>query len=320
MVNDMSKQTIDISEINCWIAYLKPNGIENLLELQEKCIQENIYGIGWPISNFKKSKVKMTVDLKMEYELKCNEVYNGISKTAINNIGRVCVGDLIIIRNKNGHYYIGKVDDEAFYDPNLLVPELSWCISVECWFEYKFELDLPMGICGRFSQQRHSTIERVADKDLKTLIVMAYNNVAQECIGSVDKIKLTEENFAKSLDYRELENLVCKYIYDKHKAEDYILLPSTAKISHPKYEFTFVSDKFEPITCQVKNQKEIDVALYKDDYNVYRKIYLFSGIGKYPNNNNKLDNIVIIEPEELYKILKNFEYIKKKLEEYYVIK
>ena len=121
----------------------------------------------------------------------------------------------------------------------------------------------------------------------------------------------------------ELEDLVCAYIHNKHYPDNYMLLPSSGKVSRIKYEFTFVSGKQnkKPITCQVKNQNKdpIKLSAYIDDMDIYDKIYIFSG------NNNiirdaEVNNIEIIEPSELFDTLTNYGYmsfVRDKLKKYY---
>ena len=98
------------------------------------------------------------------------------------------------------------------------------------------------------------------------------------------------------------------------------MLPSSGKISNPKYEYVFVKSEGEqgkPITCQVKNQAKIEESDYNDDKEVYEKIYLFSGCTQ--NAKTEYDNIKFISNEELYNTLLNFLYLKNKLSKYYII-
>ncbi len=315
----MDMRLLDIRNINCWIVNLKPGGLERkeLEKLQESCRLKCIFGIGWPLPDFSSTKLKLTKDIKDIYKEKKND----ISENALENISRVKKGDIMIMRNLNGHYYVSRVIEEAFYDPDLFNSVLSWKVRVDDWYEYALESDLPMEVCGRFSQRNQSTISRIDNYRLRLLIILSYEKKSNKPIvgeNGVPKIKLTRDNFVRSLNYMELENLVCKYISDENKKGNYIMLPSSSKISHPKYEFIFVSNSMKPITCQVKNQAEININDYIDDKDIYEKIYLFSG-QKNNDKKNLLPNIEIIDSDDLYNTLLGFTYLKNKLSQYYSI-
>lgn len=240
---------------------------------------------------------------------------------ARNDIFSVRKGDLVITRY-DGNAYIGRVNEEAFVQRDLIKDlgneaPLSWMCSVEEWIRIN---KLPAALSGRLSQKRQSTIKSIKDGDQKLLMIYVYEQESGEKILGVPKVKLTVDNFANALDYKDLEDLVCAYIYDRHN--DYMILPSSCKVSRPKYEFDFVSINKKPVTCQVKNQnaEKIKVSDYEVDKDLYEKIYLFSGNGNY--NGTSIDNIEIISDKELYKSLINSKdnrmgFIRSKIKNYY---
>ena len=236
-------------------------------------------------------------------------------------------GDLVIMRLKNSHFYLGRVDGKAKYIQRFSVNganRLSWECNVKEWFEFENEEELPSDIIGRFSQRYHSTIQRVANNKLKIMIIASYERASKTTEFNIPKPLLNQDNFVTSLNYMELEDLVSQFIYERHYKEGYILLPSSCKINKQNYEFSFVSVNRNPINCQVKNQSDDIIPNEYNDEKSYDKIYLFSGkwkdedIDKY-RKEYAGTNIYIISKEELYNELMKNSYLKAKLEKFYDI-
>lgn len=205
---------------------------------------------------------------------------------------------------------------------------MSWGCHVEKWLEFKTQDDLPYELIGRMSQQQHQTIQRIDRYRLKFLIIEAYIK-REKSKSDIPKLILTKNNFARSLHYKQLEDLVSLYIVEENKEHNYLLMPSSCKINEQKYEFFFKSPNRKAITCQVKNQEEIKIEEYYNE-NDFEKIYIFSGIWNNEQvkelnkkaNKNKANNIQIISPDELFDILQNSKYNYKEylnLNSYYKI-
>ena len=321
-------RTIDIGRINCWIVNLKPYGQgdsdEVIKDFQQRCInyKNGVFGIGWLNTNKAPKEGRHYLS-----ESDASWFSAGVSNKAKNNMEKVQKGDLVIMRLRDGHIYIGKVKEQAFYESGLKdknqSERLSCMCEVEKWHKIENQDELPQAICGRLSQRQQQTIELIANSEIKLLMIFVYEHLdGTEKIIDVPKVRLTKTNFTRALNYMELEDLVCAYIYDRHKKENYMLLPSSCKISRMKYEFDFVCSNEKPITCQVKNQNAdaIIISDYINDADIYRKIYLFSG-----NDNiegSPEGNIEIINKQDLYDKLtntedKSIEFIRKRLGKYY---
>ncbi len=328
---------IDINGINCWIAYLMPFSSNDrnysvIKEYQEKCIQKNIFGMGWInsfISNknpvYRNESYITALEMYNRYNMLSKEEQSEYDKAAINayeNYLKIRPGDYVIMRLKNSHYYIGKVSTEAYYlenedDDN----RLSWRCRVEKWVEYKTQEEIASEIVGRFSQKLHPTIDIINNPRQKLTVIAAYENgidlkgnalEEKEKVHNIPKIKINKYNFDSCFHYTELEDLVYVYIKSIHEKEGYRLYPSSCKVNHAKYEYTLFHPDKKPISCQVKNKAKIDATEYEEEQEQYEKIYLYSGLGfdeeiiqKYKNS-----NIIIISREELSSVLD--EYIKFK--------
>ena len=82
-------------------------------------------------------------------------------------------------------------------------------------------------------------------------------------------------------------------------------------------EFIMINDDCKQITCQVKNKNTINLDDYRDDKNIYEKIYIFSaeGVSGTPSK-----NIEVISRENLYTFLKDdcsCSFFRKRLEKWY---
>lgn len=320
----------NMNDTECWIINLKPFGAdtadEEIRSFQDECLQNNIFGIGWPTEYFDShTKVQLDENTKREYKDLCKDV-NSARDNAVEQMSKIKFGDLAIMRLRNGHVYIGKVTEPAFHDCAIIrgknLQRLSWICKVEKWFEFGDETSIPSEIMGRFSQRQQATISRIASYKQRLLMISMYET-AKNGKTDVPKLTLNENNFTRALSYTDLEDLVCAYIHNRHSDDGYMLLPSSGKVSRLKYEFTFVSNKSgkKPITCQVKNQNSapIDVANYENDKDIYEKIYLFSGNNNFANRELAKNNIEIIGHQKLFDVLKsgNLKFMLEKLLKYH---
>lgn len=311
---------INIADTEVWMIHLMPFSTEDrtdyelVNEFQQKCVEEKIFGMGWVVPCFSYG-TKMTDDAAAEYVNKYNAQGWTVSGDAVNGYKDIRKGDYVIMRLKNSHYYVGKVSsDGAFFinKPNdPIYGELSWGGTVEKWVEFSNDGELPSEIVGRFSQRIHSTIQRIAPYRQRLLVISMYENSLpeQDRIFNIPKLHISYDNFVRSLNYMELEDLVALYISDKHNDAGYRLIPSSCKVSQQNYEFRFVSKGRKPITCQVKNQQEIDIDHYIDELS-YEKIYIFSGcwndeqVAEKRLKYSAYSHIYIISRQELFDSLK----------------
>lgn len=320
-------ELIDFKEINnFWIVYLMPFDPKDrnnpfVKEYQEFCKDKGILGMGW---NDEASLAEF------EKVLSGEEVEDFSKIKAFKNYNKISPNDLVMMRLKNGRYYIGKVREKAkrsngedILENNnneLNTGRLSYFCEVDKWYEYS-EFELPGDIVGRFSQRRHSTIQCIGGTNprIKDFMYSLYKQKFSEENNienfEIPKIELDKKNFTEALNYMDLEDLVYMYILEKYKKDNRTLLlfPSECKISKTRYEFDLI-DLDKPnekrITCQVKNKEEVDYEEYLNDAssNEYEKIFLFSGIGAYGKNINEEKAIEQIKNKNLNEKL---EIIKK---------
>ena len=310
---DMRRSPGDI--INCWIVYLMPfdsderSDYDKIHAFQQACIDNNIFGMGWDLT---KEPLHFGTPIQEGAEI-YKERYgpNRSMEYALNQYKSIRKGDYVLMRLKNGHYYVGRTAGSAIYLQQDQEPfaNLSWGCQVERWEEYTSEEDIPSELRGRFSQRRHSTIQRMDKYRPRLLTMKLYEDRQAEPQLKVPHLRFTRENFVRCLDYRQLEDLVALYIWERHGDNGYMLLPSSGKTNQQKYEFRFINARCpgqKPISCQVKNQEEISIEHYNEESD-YEKIYLFSG--KWSDEvaaakqSECASNVTVIRPSNLYDTL-----------------
>ena len=320
MDNKLENQTMR----NYWIVFIKPFKVKDrgdrsiVLPYQKRCIDENIFGIGWPLETDKISFGENMSEKAREYhydEYGKRHYPEYPSKKATNCMLKMKPGDIVITRLMNGHYQIGELATCALYLNKTESPynHLSWGCRVEKWYEV-LETELPATLRGRFSQSYLGTVQPVTNKDVISMIISLFEN-KKYGKSSVPPIILDEANFALNLDYKELEDLVYLHMLDIHKDEGYVLLPSSCKMNQPVYELYFTRDVGDYITCQVKNQTPApDPSEYADDSHI-RKIYIFSGLWNDADANEYMhkakclgvENVTAVLPSALFQTLRKYQ-------------
>ena len=229
---------------NCWMVQLKPldkddrNNSKLLEDLQKQCIGENYFGMGWPSAELTiQSGEKITPENEQIY-LNCNGRNKGRT-AAFNCYKDMRAGDLVITRLANGKYYIAMLTTPAeyiYYSDKNYYDYFSWGCKVDCWKPVEDIQILPAIIRGKYSSSYHNTVIRINNESesyLKHAIKMIYERLTDPDSSNFKRLqmKMDISTFTKCLDYKELEDLVYLYMLDKHP--DYILLPSTCKVSQP---------------------------------------------------------------------------------------
>lgn len=328
---------INLEGHNFWFHWLLPfdekeKDLDCIVKYQEENIGRGIYGIGW-----RGKELKDEFDaLYKDKEKKINspgivDKFLGIIKkrsaeSAARELLKINAGDYMMTRLRNGRVFIGRVAKTPYFFednkdivvgiPELETPRISFGGKVEEWVEF-FCDDLPGDLLGRLAQQYHPTIQKINDWRLCVLIRDLYNEgavqrkTAANADGSCQKVygpklSLTAKNFASSLDPYSLEDLVAFYITKEHAKDGYYFRPSSCKRNEPTFEFRFVAPgNKKPITCQVKNRKDVKPEDYQKFKDNYERIYLFSGLwqpGKQPKNDG---NIICIDPTVLYEFFRD---------------
>lgn len=345
---------------NYWIVTMKPfseeernnKDMKDIISNYQKSLlgkkfgeKRKIFGMGWENKNdpFEGKQVDANKDNIIKYlealkdkrigdeqkqVIRALDYYNtpkgypnGLTQSLKYYENEIKIGDFVLMR-LDAEYYIGRISQEAKYkwgidgnkdkDGNL-EPRISWYCEVSDWEVFKTDEDLPSEIISQFFKSNQKAVVPIKNNDrLKKLIKGAYT-------GIFEKSSISEKDFAPALTPDELEDLVAFYIAKENVG--YQLLPSSCKKNKQKYEFDFTSPEGKLITCQVKNQAEINLDDYKG-VSGYKKIYLFSGLWTDEKveeliSEHKEPHLKFISPTALYNTLKTERYLKDKLSKYY---
>ena len=323
---------------NVWLCSLLPFGDTEknksvlVNRFQQLCLDNNIFGIGWNMEN-RESHAANTQEYLNEYKQWMEDRKRRNEKnwptdsleTSLKNIVKIEKGDYVFVRLRSGNYLVGKVlekhklmtrSDEMMNqysddDKNLLC-HLSWYVRVERWQE-KNSFEMPAEVVGTFSQRNQRTLSQVLD-DRKFRFNMYARSILNE---KFFRIPITEKNFHVAFNYQELEDLVAGYITENNPG--FSLLPSTCKSSTPLIEFVFANNNGTYITCQVKNKQDIDLSeLYAIESN-YEKIYVFSGLWEFRDNEEVSEHprIIKIGRKVLFEYMIRSVHFKNLLSSYY---
>lgn len=167
------------------------------------------------------------------------------------------------------------------------------------------------------------TKRKLATYRQRLLVIAMYENHIDSSRISyeIPKLHIGQSNYVRSMNYTELEDIVAVYMAERHGKDGYYLLPSSCKISQQNYEFTFVSNDKNPITCQVKNQNEIEISHYVKETS-YEWIYMFSGkwddkrVEELRKEYADYTHLYIISPSELFETLKSNTFLKNEYYDY----
>lgn len=301
---------------------------ERVKALQKASIEKKICGMGWANDEFFSKNPDCTLNDKI-VEYKKIE-HSGKRSEYLNTYNEIAEGDYILTRiSEKSECYIGKVKNKAYHDSKKLEKFkdgkcYSWIVDVEEWKPIGVFINIPGILRGLMSSRNNSrtimSLNKNKDKyNIHCKIIESLYS-GEEII---DKIPINKKNFCEVLDPLNLEDLVAKYILKENPG--YILMPSTCKTDTPFVEFKFVNGA-KVITCQVKNNREINYDDYKDLENQFERIYLFSGIGYKDEKEEKISNVIKIEGKEkdkLFDILKedfnNKGEFYNELHKYYII-
>ena len=126
---------INIADTQVWMIYLMPFSKEirtdyNIVnKLQQQCIEEKIFGMGWGVSGIEVG-TEMTQEWVKKYIEKCDNQQKDLSKQAVEGYQKIKKGDYVIMRLKDNHYYVGKVQSDRpiylYKENDALCEHFSW--------------------------------------------------------------------------------------------------------------------------------------------------------------------------------------------------
>lgn len=268
------------------------------------CIDNNIAAMGWGFSDNEAAGKDIADDFE-KYEAMAKEKYGKIPRCVRRLAFDVHEDDLIWTRY-DGKYYIARVTDKSKWSfvstPDAVKYDMENQLSDIEWKEAGERADegsVPGIVATAFI--KGATLQRINKPGIREYSMLLYNELYDKR-GNVDyykniDLKLSISNFYSMLQPEDAEDLLCMWLYKK---KGYICIPSTNKLSTPKYECILIDpakDDHKHIYIQVKKGK---IHLNAEDYKYLDgDVYLLTTEGTVENSEN-LDNVIPVNPNDLY--------------------
>ncbi|GAB3040130.1 hypothetical protein [Spirosoma pulveris] len=268
------------------------------------CIQNDVAGIGWPVTS-KPASPSDYVDLvKKTY---------GRATAAVAFATKPQPGHLIWTRSRNGEYYLGRIDDEQGdwrYSDKPLHLDLDIPNQRGChWIYVGNEANVPGKIVACFRPV--NAFQAIRDPEMERYSRWLYANPKGSLeIDTSDNRTIDPTAFFKMISADECEDIVGLYL---QKIRGYCLIPSTSKRETIGYEFILHhGETGQTAAVQVKQGS---VALDERLKNVADRIFLFSTQGA---ASVTASNVEVLSIQELYAFLSKHEYLLPKKIRYWL--
>ncbi len=287
--------------MDVWRIYFK----DKYNDRTEYCLNNNLAAMGWSLPGIPQNE-RENIKTYEDWEKAAAKV--SVSSGAVKRFANeVKTGDIIWCRNK-GKYYIARVEEDSRWIFNAGKDALS--IDVANQFinlrwkeisEFSDELSVPGAISTAFI--KGSTFQRIKKAGVMEFSKISYNRISGKKIYEEEDIKLTRDVFYNMLQPSDVEDLLCMWLYAKHK---YICVPSTNKLATPLYECVLVDP-------YAKEQKHIYIQVKKGEENLYvssyrdlkGEVFLLTTQGKVIYDEDSAENIKEVSPDDLYEFALN---------------
>lgn len=275
-----------------WRIHLNTDSLKTI-DPKKFCFDNNVVGIGWraPVSGPFQTPEQYISAAAVWY--KDSQSW----KIAVNAFCyNVAIDDLIWARDNQGNYYLGKITGDWSYQDLPINLEADILNVRPCIWQKVGTADaVPGKVASSFFSRR--TIQRVHDETVRLyseFIISDQGRVLQE---STLEERSYQNDIFSIMSPDDCEDLVGLYLqYDL----DYLLVPSSCKISTLTYEYSLVNKATgKPAVVQVK-LGSVDINF--DDYaSIETDIYLCTTQGHFLGQPKA--NQHIIEPKQLLDFL-----------------
>lgn len=261
--------------------------------IAQYCLQNNVAAMGWSLDHLTAEERK-SIKTFEDYKVLADQIYTDYN-SVIRLHDYVKENDIIWMRSADeGKYYFGRVasDSKWVFNESAVGIDAANQLTNIHWYPASITADeesVPGAITTAFI--RGTTFQRIHKYGIEDYSRMLYN-MAHKSEEKGFKypdinLELNEETFYSLLQPEDVEDLLSLWLFDKY---GYVCIPSTNKISTPKYECVLLDPgaiKRKHIYLQVKKGKiDIHAADYK---NLNGDVYLLTtegqviGVEKYPN-------------------------------------
>ena len=271
--------------------------------IADYCLNNHVAAMGWSLNNISESE---------RDSIKNFDDYDKLAEAAYKNYSsverlyyEVKENDIIWMRSSNrGKYYFGRVKADSkwvFNKDAIDIDAANQLINID-WYpatDMADEGSVPGAVATSFI--KGATLQRIKKSGVEAYSQLLFNKVHDKSRDSYmfsnPDLYLKEDHFYSLLQPEDVEDLVALWLYDK---KGYVCIPSTNKISTPKYECVLVdpSDtKRKHIYIQVKKG---NVDLNTDDYcDLNGETYLLTTEGTVINE-GKYPKIIKVDPSDIF--------------------
>ena len=271
-----------------WRLHLKP-GARQGADPMQFCIHYNILGVGWPV----KQNAPLSWDI---YWTLGKKKYGDKGwRTALNAVGRrMAAADLCWIRDRNGNYYIGRVEGDWEYRSTNAYRNAGLVNVRPCrWFRTGGEDSVPGQVLSNF--RRGATVQQVRDKTAALYARWKYNQLSGSNLHTIARHGVQLDLFSL-ISPEDCEDIVGIYLQERH---GYKLIPSTCKRDTPKTEFVLrKADGKAHVQVRQGRSQVLDTEDFRDsDPSDPCKWFLFTTSGKYTGG--KYEHVHCLDPVEM---------------------
>jgi hypothetical protein len=271
-------------------------------------LEKGVAAMGWSLREISEQERKKIYSF-FDYNQFAQNVYSSQYSSVKRLYEKVKENDIIWMRSKkDGKYYLGRVRSNSkwmFNNDAVEIDAANQLTNIK-WYpatEKADESSVPGVVTTAFI--KGSTFQKIHNPSIETYSQFVYNRAHKIEEDSFfypeSKLECNEFNFFSLLNSYDVEDLLALWLY---KTKGYITIPSTNKISTPKYECVLIdpADKERKhIYIQAKKGKDtLDASEYK---NLCGEVYLLTTEGVV--SNNKYDNVKKVEPTVIFEFAIN---------------
>ena len=206
-----------------WRLHLKTGGIDPA----QFCIHHNILGVGWPVEQ------DAPLSWDIYWRLGEEKYGNKRWRTALKAVGRkMSVDDLCWTRDRNGNYYIGRIEGDWEYRSTVDYRNAGVVNVRPCrWFRTGGEDSVPGKVLNNF--RASAAVQQVRDKTAASYAKLKFNQLSGSNLYTIAQHGAQLDLFSL-ISPDDCEDIVGIYLQERH---GYRLIPSTCKRDTPKTEF-----------------------------------------------------------------------------------
>lgn len=272
-------------------------------DVSRYCIEHHVAAVGWSLKE-KGEDVCQSISTYSDFSKVASSVYKSSFASVRRLAEEVQPGDLIWMRSE-GRYYLARVRENSRWRFDCLAREIDaanqlsgidWCLA-SAEHEYADESSVPGAVSTAFI--KGSTFQRIRKAGVEAYSQLLYNQIHNPSVDPFQypkpELRLNQDCFFSMLQPSDLEDLLCMWLYKRHK---YVCIPSTNKIATPKYECVLIDPATgNHIYIQVKKGSEnLDAADYRE---LNGEVYLLTTEGSYFHSGD-YPHVHTVTPSSLY--------------------